>query len=105
MVVDGECGIIFTSIHIISILIKISQIRIHCIEHSIMGGIATVLEWWPIKAYRPCPNFVERGGKYVRSGQGKCFILCLMLLLSETFGNIYLPVLLFVSIHDEKRIG
>lgn len=40
-----------------------------------MGGIATVLEWWPIKAYRPCPNFVERGGKYVRSGQGKFHIL------------------------------
>ncbi|KAL7489658.1 hypothetical protein ACHAW6_015346 [Cyclotella cf. meneghiniana] len=36
----------------------------------ILGGIGTVLEWWPIKAYRPCPNFVERGGKYVRSGQG-----------------------------------
>lgn len=31
-----------------------------------------MLEWWPIKAYRPCPNFVERGGKYVRSGQGAC---------------------------------
>ena len=77
--------------YILFLCLLISQIRIHCIEHSIMGGIATVLEWWPIKAYRPCPNFVERGGKYVRSGQGKCFILCLMLLLSETFGNIYLP--------------
>lgn len=29
-----------------------------------------VLDWWPIKAYRPCPNFIERGGRYVRSGQG-----------------------------------
>lgn len=37
---------------------------------SILGGIGTVLEWWPIKAYRPCPNFIERGGRYVRSGQG-----------------------------------
>eukprot|EP00581_Thalassiosira_minuscula_P019676 CAMPEP_0183727194 /NCGR_PEP_ID=MMETSP0737-20130205/25082_1 /TAXON_ID=385413 /ORGANISM="Thalassiosira miniscula, Strain CCMP1093" /LENGTH=136 /DNA_ID=CAMNT_0025958767 /DNA_START=173 /DNA_END=583 /DNA_ORIENTATION=- len=36
----------------------------------ILGGIGVVLDWWPIKAYRPCPNFVERGGKYVRSGQG-----------------------------------
>ena len=36
----------------------------------ILGGIGTVLEWWPIKAYRPCPNFIERGGRYVRSGQG-----------------------------------
>ena len=30
----------------------------------ILGGIGTVLEWWPIKAYRPCPNFVERGEQY-----------------------------------------
>lgn len=36
----------------------------------ILGGIGTVLEWWPIKAYRPCPNFVDRGGQYVRAGQG-----------------------------------
>ncbi|KAL7550301.1 hypothetical protein ACHAWF_013544 [Thalassiosira exigua] len=36
----------------------------------ILGGIGTVLDWWPIKAYRPCPNFIDRGGKYVRSGQG-----------------------------------
>ena len=37
---------------------------------SILGGIGVVLEWWPIKAYRPCPNFIEGGGTYVRSGQG-----------------------------------
>ena len=36
----------------------------------ILGGIGTVLDWWPIKAYRPCPNLVDRGGEYVRSGQG-----------------------------------
>mmetsp|Transcript_13168 Transcript_13168/g.19865 ORF Transcript_13168/g.19865 Transcript_13168/m.19865 type:complete len:133 (-) Transcript_13168:320-718(-) len=36
----------------------------------ILGGIGVVLEWWPIKAYRPCPNFIERGGNYIRSGQG-----------------------------------
>mmetsp|Transcript_16145 Transcript_16145/g.34900 ORF Transcript_16145/g.34900 Transcript_16145/m.34900 type:complete len:138 (-) Transcript_16145:311-724(-) len=36
----------------------------------ILGGIGVVLDWWPIKAYRPCPNFIERGGRYVRSGQG-----------------------------------
>ena len=45
-------------------------ISIQCIPLSILGGIGTVLEWWPIKAYRPCPNFIERGGKYERSGQG-----------------------------------
>lgn len=36
----------------------------------ILGGIGVVLDWWPIKAYRPCPNFIENGGRYVRSGQG-----------------------------------
>ncbi len=36
----------------------------------ILGGIGTVLEWWPIKAYRPCPNLVARGGSYDRAGQG-----------------------------------
>mmetsp|Transcript_23717 Transcript_23717/g.44069 ORF Transcript_23717/g.44069 Transcript_23717/m.44069 type:complete len:160 (+) Transcript_23717:131-610(+) len=36
----------------------------------ISGGIGAVLDWWPIKAYRPCPNFIERGGSYTRSGQG-----------------------------------
>lgn len=36
----------------------------------ISGGIGAVLDWWPIKAYRPCPNFIERGGFYARSGQG-----------------------------------
>ena len=36
----------------------------------ILGGIGTVLDWWPIKAYRPCPNLIERGGRYDRAGQG-----------------------------------
>lgn len=36
----------------------------------ILGGIGVVLPWWPIKAYRPCPNFIEAGGTYQRSGQG-----------------------------------
>lgn len=35
----------------------------------ILGGIPTILPWWPIKPYRPCPNFINRGGRYVRSGQ------------------------------------
>mmetsp|Transcript_28174 Transcript_28174/g.42625 ORF Transcript_28174/g.42625 Transcript_28174/m.42625 type:complete len:115 (+) Transcript_28174:103-447(+) len=35
----------------------------------IMGGIGLLLPWWPIKAYRPCPNFIEQGGKYIRTGQ------------------------------------
>jgi hypothetical protein len=35
----------------------------------IPGGIGAVLPWIPIKAYRPCPNFIERGGTYTRTGQ------------------------------------
>ncbi|XP_058100469.1 uncharacterized protein LOC131245197 [Magnolia sinica] len=40
-------------------------------EGRIQGGIATVpgFGWWPIKAYRPCPGFVESGGRYRRRGQ------------------------------------
>ena len=40
-----------------------------CRRYRISGGIGAVLDWWPIKAYRPCPNFIERGGMYSRSGQ------------------------------------
>jgi len=36
----------------------------------IAGGLGAVLPWLPIKAYRPCPNFIDRGGDYQRSGQG-----------------------------------
>lgn len=40
-------------------------------EGRIQGGIATVpgFGWWPIKAYRPCPEFVASGGRYRRQGQ------------------------------------
>ena len=36
-----------------------------------MGGLAAIplFEWWPIKAYRPCPKCAERGVRYSRSGQ------------------------------------
>jgi hypothetical protein len=42
------------------------------VEHfyRIAGGIGAVLPWIPIKAYRPCPNFINRGGFYERAGQG-----------------------------------
>ena len=35
------------------------------------GGLGVVpgFGWWPIKAYRPCPAFVEAGGRYKRQGQ------------------------------------
>jgi hypothetical protein len=36
----------------------------------ILGGLGAILPWLPVKAYRPCPNLVERGGFYSRTGQG-----------------------------------
>eukprot|EP00897_Mesotaenium_endlicherianum_P011033 jgi/Mesen1/9959/ME000716S09338 len=40
-------------------------------EGRIQGGIGAVpgFRWWPIKAYRPCPAFLEAGGRYRRTGQ------------------------------------
>ena len=35
----------------------------------IQGGIATVLPWWPIKVFRPCPSYLEAGYQYRREGQ------------------------------------
>ena len=35
-----------------------------------IGGLGAVLPWLPVKAYRPCPNLVESGGMYQRTGQG-----------------------------------
>jgi hypothetical protein len=36
-----------------------------------IGGLAAIplFEWWPIKAYRPCPRCAEAGIKYSRTGQ------------------------------------
>jgi len=36
-----------------------------------MGGLAAIelFNWWPIKAYRPCPTAAENGKRYERSGQ------------------------------------
>lgn len=35
----------------------------------IIGGLGAVFAWWPIKAYRPCPDFVKAKKKYRRAGQ------------------------------------
>ena len=35
----------------------------------VQGGIATVLPWWPIKVFRPCPAYLEAGYVYRREGQ------------------------------------
>lgn len=37
----------------------------------VMGGIGAVpgFGWWPIKAYRPCPECSREGRRYKRSGQ------------------------------------
>mmetsp|Transcript_12730 Transcript_12730/g.25828 ORF Transcript_12730/g.25828 Transcript_12730/m.25828 type:complete len:93 (-) Transcript_12730:1261-1539(-) len=34
-----------------------------------LGGLAVVVPWWPIKAFRPCPELVAVQGTYVRAGQ------------------------------------
>ncbi len=37
-------------------------------EGRIIGGMGAVpgFGWWPIKAYRPCPNFTKTGQTYKR---------------------------------------
>ena len=42
-----------------------------CVDGRVMGGLGAtwLFQWWPIKAYRPCPTCAERGFKYKRTGQ------------------------------------
>lgn len=35
----------------------------------VIGGLGAVVGWWPIKAYRPCGNFIKARGQYKRKGQ------------------------------------
>ncbi|CAM9197865.1 unnamed protein product [Choristocarpus tenellus] len=35
----------------------------------IVGGVGAFFEWWPVKAYRPCPSFTAAKYKYDRQGQ------------------------------------
>lgn len=35
----------------------------------IAGGMGAVLDWWPIKAYRPCPELAKAKKDYKKSGQ------------------------------------
>ena len=35
----------------------------------IVGGLGAVLDWWPIKAYRPCPDYLKANKTYRRAGQ------------------------------------
>lgn len=35
----------------------------------IIGGLGAVVKWWPIKAYRPCPEFLKANKRYKRAGQ------------------------------------
>ena len=37
----------------------------------IIGGMGAIpgFGWWPIKAYRPCPNYTKSGKTYQRKGQ------------------------------------
>ena len=38
----------------------------------IAGGLSTLpgFDWWPIKAFRPCPTCEKEGREYQRRGQG-----------------------------------
>mmetsp|Transcript_33138 Transcript_33138/g.76369 ORF Transcript_33138/g.76369 Transcript_33138/m.76369 type:complete len:145 (-) Transcript_33138:2134-2568(-) len=36
----------------------------------VAGGLGAIFDWMPIKAYRPCPNLIKKGGNYQRVGQG-----------------------------------
>mmetsp|Transcript_15873 Transcript_15873/g.23578 ORF Transcript_15873/g.23578 Transcript_15873/m.23578 type:complete len:145 (+) Transcript_15873:17-451(+) len=40
-------------------------------EGRILGGLGAIplFNWWPIKAYRPCPSFQAAGYAYSRQGQ------------------------------------
>tara|TARA_B110001452_G_scaffold30878_1_gene24204 strand:+ start:583 stop:957 length:375 start_codon:yes stop_codon:yes gene_type:complete len=42
-----------------------------CVDGRVMGGLGAtwLFQWWPIKAYRPCPTCAENGFKYKRTGQ------------------------------------
>jgi hypothetical protein len=35
----------------------------------IVGGLGAIVDWWPIKAYRPCPELTKAKKTYQRSGQ------------------------------------
>lgn len=35
----------------------------------IAGGLGAVVDWWPIKAYRPCPELIRVNKQYRKSGQ------------------------------------
>lgn len=38
-------------------------------EGRIIGGLGAFVQWWPIKAYRPCPDFLKTKKTYQRAGQ------------------------------------
>lgn len=35
----------------------------------VAGGMGAVVDWWPIKAYRPCPHLIAARKSYTRKGQ------------------------------------
>lgn len=35
----------------------------------VAGGLGAVFAWWPIKAYRPCPELIKAKKTYRRAGQ------------------------------------
>ncbi|CAM9857452.1 unnamed protein product, partial [Phaeothamnion confervicola] len=39
-----------------------------CKDGRVIGGLGS-FDWWPIKAYRPCPAMLSAGYNYQRQGQ------------------------------------
>jgi len=39
-------------------------------EGNQLGGLGLFIPWWPIKVYRPCPEYLASGGSYEPAGQG-----------------------------------
>jgi len=33
------------------------------------GGMGAVVDWWPIRAYKPCDELAKAGKSYQRKGQ------------------------------------
>lgn len=69
MVVEGKAT---KALKFLIMFLLTHSLRFLCSSTScsrILGGLGTLLPWWPIKAYRPCPTLIDRGGRYTRAGQ------------------------------------
>lgn len=70
MEVEGETEVLCFSFPMCDLSVYVFCLILMLLQtNRILGGIPTILPWWPIKPYRPCPNFIANGGKYSRIGQ------------------------------------